>query len=211
MVTDKIHYYDGFFYRKFVDPNLQSVRNTIGNLVLASTSVIDIGCGTGSLVFELASKCSKVVGLDASSKMIDFANTRSSMEQLRNVSFVHGGLEYLASVNDLEFDYAIFSMSLHEMPHGERQAVLKEAIRISKSVILADYFVPQNSFYSTLSVLLIEFIAGFNHFKGYLDFRKSNGLDSLISLNNLKVVSESIDRSNSIRIVHTLRSEKSIP
>jgi len=202
MKEDKIHYYDGFFYRKFVDPSLQSVRDLIKNIVSPLSSVIDIGCGTGSLVFELAKACSRVCGIDASSKMIDFANGRKEKENFENVSFIHGGLDYLTTLKDKEFDYATFSMSLHEMHHSERLLILHEATRISKSIIIADYSVPQVSLTSTMSVLFIEFIAGLNHFKSYIDFRNSKGIDSLIAENNLRVIYESSNTSKSIRIIH---------
>jgi len=201
MKNDKIHYYDGRIYEKFVDRANMELRLIIAGHIDPLSKVIDIGCGTGALVFELAKHCSVVIGIDASSKMIAFAEERRQKEKTKNVYFFHGGIDHLASQSDKQFDYAVFSMSLHEMNHKERVSMLLEAKRISKKIIIADFLVPQSSKISGLRVFLIEFIAGINHFKGYLDFRRTNGIDNLVYESNLKILSDKINSSKTVRIV----------
>lgn len=132
MKNDKVHYYDGYIYRKLVDSANKQLRLIIAGEIKLLSSIIDIGCGTGALVFELAKYCSVVVGIDASSKMITFAEERKQKEKIKNVYFSHGGIDYLSRQSDKQFDYAVFSMSLHEMNHKERISMLLEAKRISK-------------------------------------------------------------------------------
>src|SRR5918999_123814 len=55
------------------------------NLVLA-----DIGCGTGSLSFELARFAQTVIGVDLSQEMLRRARNLAKERQLRNVEFRHG-------------------------------------------------------------------------------------------------------------------------
>jgi len=201
MKSDKVHYYDGYIYRKLVDSANKELRSIIAGEIKPLSRVIDIGCGTGALVSELAKYCSVVVGIDASSKMIAFAEEGKQKKEIKNMYFFHGGIDYLARQSNKQFDYAVFSMSLHEMNHKERISMLLEAKRISKKIIIADFLVPQSSRISGLRVFLIEFIAGINHFKGYMDFRRSNGIDDLVYESNLKILSDKINSSKTVRIV----------
>lgn len=201
MESDKIHYYDGYIYWKLVDRANIELRSIIAGYIDPLSKVIDIGCGTGALVFELAKRCSVVFGIDASSKMIAFAEERKQKEKIMNVHFVHGGIDYLSKQSDKQFDYGVFSMSLHEMHYKDRFSMLTKAKRISKKIIIADFLVPQPSRLSGLRVLLIEFVAGINHFKGYLDFRRNNGIDNLVYDSNLNILSEKINSSKTVRIV----------
>lgn len=61
--------------------------------------------------------------------------------------------------------------------------------------------IPQPSILSSISISFIKFIAGINHFKGYIDFKRSNGIGNLIYESNLKIVSDKINSSKTVRIV----------
>ena len=56
------NFYDGWLYHLFVDPVLRRVRRLVRDQVTAGSSLIDIGCGTGELLFSLADRCSELVG-----------------------------------------------------------------------------------------------------------------------------------------------------
>lgn len=189
---DKIHYYDGEIYRRIIDPNLSRLRQEILKNVLGSSKLIDIGCGTGALVIEASSMCDFAVGVDLSSKMIDLANRVKDERKIANVIFYHGGVEVLDKFGDKEFDFATFSMSLHEMREEERISFLKEAIRISKKVLIADYLIPAATFFSGLGVIFVEFVAGVNHFKNYLNFRKNGGIKYLVYRTGATIISKEV-------------------
>lgn len=197
---DKIHYYDGKFYKRIIDPNLEGLRKSIIRNIQNCSKAIDIGCGTGALAIELSKICNFVVGLDLSSKMIEIANKTKQEQSISNISFIHGGTEELKKFKDKEFDFATFSMSLHEMELGERVAILNEAFRISKYVLIADYLIPSLDFFSYLGVIFIEFVAGLNHFKNYLNYRGHGGVPYLTKITNAKVLKREI-YSNIIEIV----------
>jgi len=55
--------------------------------------VLDIGCGTGSLVLRLAGSAAHVHGLDLSSEMIRIANGKAEEQKVDNVTF-HTGAFY---------------------------------------------------------------------------------------------------------------------
>ncbi|MBI2463677.1 methyltransferase domain-containing protein [Candidatus Peregrinibacteria bacterium] len=73
---DKPHYYDGILYEMLIDPFFKEIRDSMSAQIKSGSSVIDIGCGTGSFVFELAEKCKLVVGVEISSKMFERAKSR---------------------------------------------------------------------------------------------------------------------------------------
>ena len=60
-------------------------------------TILDLGCGTGTLTAQLAELCSKVVGVDSSQNMIDKAQ-----KQFGNIEFIVR--DALALSFDKEFD-----------------------------------------------------------------------------------------------------------
>lgn len=201
MKNDRVHYYDGPIYKRLVDRANIELRSIIAGYIDLQSKVIDIGCGTGALAFDLSKRCSFVFGIDTSSKMVTFAKERKQREEIDNVFFIHGGIDYLSKQSEKQFDYAVFSMSLHEMNHEERISMLTEAKRLSRKIIIADYLVPQTSILSNMRISFVEFIAGINHFRGYINFKKIGGIDGLIRRCGLKIIRDKINSSKTVRIV----------
>jgi len=76
--------------------------------------VLDLGCGTGSGTLEIARRVGPsgmVVGLDASSRMIEEAERKSGSRNSGNVSFVVGPAEDLDQ--EQAFDVAICTNAFH--------------------------------------------------------------------------------------------------
>ena len=76
--------YDGWLYHLFIDPVLGRVRRLVRDQVTAGSSLIDIGCGTGELLFSLADHCSELVGVETSSRMWSYANGRAQDQSHSN-------------------------------------------------------------------------------------------------------------------------------
>ena len=57
MPTNKEHWYDGWFYGRWIAPNQDRLFGQIKNLLPPNSTVIDVGCGTGRLAFTLVDKC----------------------------------------------------------------------------------------------------------------------------------------------------------
>ena len=104
-----------------------------GNLVLA-----DIGCGTGSLTFELARFARKVIGVDLSAEMLRRATTVASERGARNTEFRIGDVLALPLAAH-SVDAAFCVMVLHFLP--DPQGAISELCRITRPggrVILLD-------------------------------------------------------------------------
>ncbi|MGB5159257.1 MAG: class I SAM-dependent methyltransferase [Desulfobacterales bacterium] len=201
MTTDKSHYYDGKIYEIIFDRALKEIRNTIVSQIDAGSNVMDIGCGTGSLVFDLAKKCSLVTGVELSSKMFGHAKRRQLANKIQNVRFVHGDASNLSDFKDKQFDYATFSMAIHEMPPDLRVKVLLEAKRIAGKIIIADFAAPLPVNLMGFMTRIIEFSAGIDHFRCFLDYQKNNGAGQLLSICRLSVYKEITIKFDAMKII----------
>ena len=65
-------------------------------------SVLDLGCGTGLLGPEIKDYCSKLEGIDLSSKMLKLAKQKNIYDNLNHMDI----FEYLSRI-PLDFDYYI--------------------------------------------------------------------------------------------------------
>lgn len=189
-MDDKIHWYDGLFYDKLIAPNQDKLFKLIKNLIEPGTTVIDIGCGTGRLPFYLSMHCSKVIGIDFSSKNIKLANLRKEKKQIRNVEFFHGDALKFQNPGNGKFDYAVITYVLHEMPPGERIKMLKKMKQLANKIIIGDYVIPvPDSFYGKLT-RIVEFLAGKDHNTNFKDYVKRGGLYFLLEQSELTIVKE---------------------
>ena len=201
MSIDKPHYYDGKPYDILFERALREVREIIVQNVEDYSKVVDIACGTGSLVLDLAQKCSEVTGVELSSKMVEYAKGRPQVKAQTNVDFLHADATNLACFTDQQFDYLTVSMALHEMPPELRHTVLNEAKRIAKKIIIADYATPLPISFAGIRTRIVEFLAGISHFRGFRDFQNNNGIDQLLKESQLYISHEAINRNRTIRVV----------
>lgn len=193
MENEKKHWYDGWFYDKIIAPNQDKLFKEIISNIEPGSKVIDIGCGTGRLCFQLSKKCSEVVGVDLSSENIATANRKLARLKISNVKFFHGNAEILSEELKTKFDYAVITYMLHEVSQETRIIILKEANTIAKKIIIGDYLVPMPKGSTSTLNKFIEFLAGPDHFNNFKSFVKNGGLKFLVSKNNLKIIYD--DRS----------------
>ncbi len=178
-MEDKKHWYDGFFYDRIVAPHQDLIFRMFKALIPKDSSLLDVGCGTGRLEFQLASHCSEAVGLDLSSLNIKYANNHLKEFGFENVSFIHGSVLRLEELTDKHFDFALTSYVLHEMPPEMRIAALKKMKEFADKIIIGDYRVPQTKGFWKYGVTLVEFSAGPDHFKNFRHFIRTGGVENL--------------------------------
>jgi demethylmenaquinone methyltransferase/2-methoxy-6-polyprenyl-1,4-benzoquinol methylase/phosphoethanolamine N-methyltransferase len=96
-------------------------------------SVLDVGCGTGSLAIALKAKVGasgEVRGIDASPEMIELAR-RKATKQGAEVDFRTALIESLP-FGDGEFDAVLSSFMLHHLPEDVKRKGLAEVRRVLK-------------------------------------------------------------------------------
>ena len=191
---DKWHWYDGKLYSYLIDPCTEDVRKIISDLIEYNSNVIDIGCGTGSLAFYLSNKCEYVLGIELSKRMIDYANSIKIQNSVFNVDFLYGDAIKMSSLTEKNFDYAIFSLSLHEIESNSRVKSLEEAKKITNKIIIYDYLAEEKTSIRGLINSIIEFIAGKEHYINYKSFVREKGIFGLLEKNGFNVEKFIIDK-----------------
>ena len=104
---------------------------------------VDMGCGTGKLLYRLKDFAAVTVGVDSSPEMLEQARKLFN-EENGNVKLRLGELEHLP-IRDEEADYAVISMALHHLSDPEK--AIAEAARILNrkgKLIIADFEKHQN-------------------------------------------------------------------
>jgi SAM-dependent methyltransferase len=109
------HFYEGWLYHFLVDPLLRRVHRLVRSQVKPGSTLIDIGCGTGELLFSLADVGAELVGVETSKRMWSFADRQARARGFNNVQILFGDAAKLENFSASSFDYAIACMVLHEM------------------------------------------------------------------------------------------------
>jgi ArsR family transcriptional regulator len=122
--------------KSYFDDRLTSLA--IEKLLPRDLTLADIGCGTGSLTFELARFAGKVIGVDLSREMLRRARAVAKERELRNVEFRQGDALDLP-LKSHSVDAAFCVMVLHFLPDPQRAiADLCRIARRGGTVILVD-------------------------------------------------------------------------
>lgn len=122
--------------KSYFDDRITSLA--IEKLLPRDLVLADVGCGTGSLTFELARFARKVVGVDLSPKMLRRARAVAKERDLGNVEFRQGDAVKLPLASR-SVDAAFCVMVLHFLPDPQRAiAELCRIVRPGGAVILVD-------------------------------------------------------------------------
>lgn len=114
------------FVTRFLDSRTELLRRLAG--WNKDSVVLDLGCGSGEHIKELAPGVKEVVGVDYSDQMISIA--RDACRDLPNVSFHQGDAGSLPFLADGRFDWIISMGLMDYVPAPER--VFKECFRVLK-------------------------------------------------------------------------------
>jgi ArsR family transcriptional regulator len=89
--------------------------------------IADLGAGDGSFSLLLAQNATKVIAVDSSAKMIEFARDQARRHHVKNIDYRLGDMEELP-IDDEAVDLVFYSQSLHHALHP--QHAIAEAARI---------------------------------------------------------------------------------
>jgi len=112
-------------------PSDEFFQRIIGLGLNEKSKVLDIGCASGKLVFQIAGKfnCEKTVGVDISEVEIELANKTKNENEIANCSFYSGNALHLP-FEDAEFDFVISNRVFQLI--NDMEAAFKEADRVLK-------------------------------------------------------------------------------
>ena len=106
-------------------------------------TVLDVACGPGAFLLELAPKVQFVRGIDLTHEMILQARAFQSERNITNAAFEQGESEQLP-YPDAAFDLVTCQCAFHHMPKPE--AAMKEMVRVTKPqgrLMLIDTLAPE--------------------------------------------------------------------
>jgi ubiquinone/menaquinone biosynthesis C-methylase UbiE len=167
-------------------------RRRIAQL-LKGQRVLDVGCGTGTLTAMLAAAGCQAVGVDGSPTMISFAQRKHIPAEFRLIDATRMPF-------DREFDAAVISLALHEMPPHVRELVwdsMRRAVRPQGRLITLDFTVPRrNNLFARIARSLIErdersFVTVHReHYENFSEFMRNGGLRAWIQTRREPLESE---------------------
>ena len=184
------HWYDGLFYNMLITPFETEIIKRMIELIPAGSSVIDLGCGPGTLAMKLSQKCGAVTGVDISNRMIRFANRQKKNNRAANLTFICDDASTMAPIQKEKFSFAILSMCLHGMSAEIREAVIKNCFNLAEQVIITDFISPWPKNIRGAGQIILEKIEGEESFRNFNDWLLIGGIDGFIEGMRLKVIKE---------------------
>ena len=125
--TRKDDYQDALFDKLILDEN---------------DSVLDVGCGEGSVTIPMAKRVKKVIGLDSSPKMLEYLEKRALDNKIDNIESILKPIEEIKYDEIGDVDVVVCSRSLNGIiPIRE---VLMELDKIANKYVFITIFGPEN-------------------------------------------------------------------
>jgi ubiquinone/menaquinone biosynthesis C-methylase UbiE len=93
--------------------------------------ILELGTGTGSFAVEAANHCAKVIAVDISPTMLDYAEKKAVANGVKNIEFHSGGfLTYEHSGDPV--DAVVSQLALHHLPDFWKIIALKKVAGMLK-------------------------------------------------------------------------------
>ena len=191
----------GIFYSTFVDPLLKPMRKRVANEINTGENVFDIACGTGAQLADISKIASKVVGVDLSASMIEYAKKNCKKRNISNAEFHEADATNLLNFHKRNFDVAILSLALHQFEPELHSIILNEMKKVAKRIIIVDYSVPLPKNYTGAGSKLAEFLAGRDHNRNFKKYCHLGGLNQILPENGLTIHKSVLFGKNAFQLV----------
>ncbi|XCF05787.1 class I SAM-dependent methyltransferase [Tamlana crocina] len=166
-----------------VDKYLRSIRLQIVELVEPNTTLVELGCGNGDLLFKLCHKLKLGIGYDISEQLIGYALERANEEQINNLEFRIVDL-LREPYSEPKVDYSVASLLLHILPWNKAIELIEKLIAASNTTIICGFSEPENVKHKTLLWLDQRFTSHYSNFRKFKKYGFTDGL--LKSIENIK-------------------------
>ena len=158
-----------------VDKYLRPVRAQIVDLIEPGTSIIELGCGNGDLLYKLQPKIKYGIGLDLNKSLLHYASKRKGAENITNLDFEFGDLRN-QELKTETYDYSIASLLLHVLPRKSSLQLLERMMGISSKTIICTFVKPETWKQNALLWFDQRFTGHYRHFKNYKQHNFMYGL-----------------------------------
>jgi len=175
---------------KGADRVLAPLRKELVELMEKDASVLEIGCGTGDLIFQSSEIISRGLGVDLDNNMIEYADEKKRERGLNHISFKCMDASELKTEI---YDISTSTLCIHEMVQDKACKLLKMMVENSNKVLIADYTAPK-TLSGKLGIEFDEMISG--HYGNFKKYRKSGEIPfyaGQVGAKIHKVIPSSID------------------
>ena len=172
------------------DRALRSLRDEIIQMINSDSRVLDVGCGTGDLLFKAAHKIQYGLGVDIDEDMITFANRKCKLGLISHLTFEKCDLETLELSR---FDVSTSTLCLHEMSADKACRILSQMAASSERVLIADYTKPKTML-AKIGIEIDEMVSG--HYQKFRQYREAGAVAEYVCRSRLRinrVIPSSID------------------
>jgi ubiquinone/menaquinone biosynthesis C-methylase UbiE len=163
------------------------MRKRVSEEIIQGEQVIDIACGTGAQLFDIAGIASRITGVDLFESMIDFATKNFKNKNITNAEFLVGDASNLSMLKTNRFDVAVMTLALHQFSPEMHAPVLSEMKRVANRIIIVDYAVPLPKNYAGIGSRVAEFLAGIDHNRNFKQYYELGGLEAILSVNHFSI------------------------
>lgn len=108
-------------------------KKHISDYIKPTSSVIELGCGTGYYAMCFSDQCKEYIGVDLTPQNIELLNQKAAARGLKNVIGTVGDATKLEDIPDGYFDVVLCFGPLYHLPPAERELVFAECRRICKA------------------------------------------------------------------------------
>ncbi len=105
-------------------------------------TVLDVGCGEGSVTIPIAKRVKKVIGIDSSPKMLEYLEKRADENNIGNIETILKPIEEISHDEIGDVDVVVCSRSLNGIIPIEE--VLLELDKIANKYVFITIFGPDN-------------------------------------------------------------------
>lgn len=184
------------------DKALAALRYELVALLDDHSCVLDVGCGTGDLLFKAASKIHSGVGVDLDAGLIEYAQKQASRQILENLRFEQTDI---LNVTATHFDVETTTLCIHELDKQTACAVLLHMANACQRLLIADY-APPKSVFARIGIELDEMISG--HYGQFRDYRRLGQIPAYAQMCDLEIV-QTIPSSIDGIVIWVLKGKRS--
>lgn len=177
--------FKAWFKSKTADKVLSPIREAIIDRVNDGSDLLDVGCGTGDLLFRAEGKIHYGLGVDLDPSMIRFAQMRKAKRKADKLEFSQTDIGEPGALPKRTFAISTSTLCLHEMRASEAVSVLQLMAEVSSKILIADYARPEH-FLAGFSIELDEMISG--HYGRFRQYRNNGYLPQLARQAGLDIV-----------------------